>query len=222
MKKLRIPFLALAALALVGAWAYAQTTNAAPPGTAPIRVACVGDSITEGAGGHHPYPAQLQKLLGDGWLVKNFGVGGRTLLKKGDHPYWIEKAFAQAKDFAPNVVVLMLGTNDTKPQNWRYFSEFPADYKELVETFKNLPSAPKIFVCRPIPVFGAGNYDITEANLEQEMPIIDQIAQSEGATVIDLHAALAGQPHFVPDRVHPNDAGYAILAQTVANALTGK
>ena len=55
--------------------------------TAPIRVACVGDSITAGAGAEgKPYPKQLQALLGDKWLVNNYGVGGRTLLKKGDHP----------------------------------------------------------------------------------------------------------------------------------------
>src|SRR5579863_8364775 len=63
--------------------------------TAPIRIACVGDSITAGLGvaTGKSYPSQLQALLGDKWQVQNFGVSGRTLLKKGDHPYWIEKAF---------------------------------------------------------------------------------------------------------------------------------
>src|SRR5579885_3646478 len=62
-----------------------------------IRVACVGDSITYGAGikdrEHNSYPAQLQKLLGDGYEVRNFGVNGRTLLSKGDLPYVKERTY---------------------------------------------------------------------------------------------------------------------------------
>jgi len=61
----------------------------------PIKIACVGDSITQGAGAKsgQSYPAQLQALLGDGYKVGNFGVSGRTLLKKGDFPYWKEKKY---------------------------------------------------------------------------------------------------------------------------------
>lgn len=59
---------------------------------APIKIACAGDSITEGAGLSNPstqsYPARLQKLLGTNYNVRNFGGSGRTLLKKGDFPYW--------------------------------------------------------------------------------------------------------------------------------------
>ena len=186
------------------------------------RVACVGDSITAGAGSKNPYPAQLQGMLGDKWLVKNFGVSGRTLLKKGDHSYWIEKAFQNAKDFQPNVVIIMLGTNDTKPQNWAHHDEFYADYKELVETFKNLDSKPKIFLVRPTPVFSPGNYGINEKNLDVEIPIINQIATEEQAGIIDFHVALNTKPKLEPDHVHPNADGDTIMAQTAADALTGK
>src|SRR4051812_7771397 len=86
-----------------------------------IKVACVGDSITFGAGikdrDKNSYPAQLQGLLGSGYEVKNFGVSGATLLKEGDKPYWKEKAFEAAKKFEPNIVIIKLGTNDSKPQN---------------------------------------------------------------------------------------------------------
>jgi acyl-CoA thioesterase-1 len=71
----------------------------------PVRVACVGDSITQGAGTKgRSYPSQLQKLLGDKWEVGNFGVSGRTLLRKGDFPYWNEKAYQNALAFKPDVV----------------------------------------------------------------------------------------------------------------------
>ena len=75
----------------------ADDAPAKKPAGEAVRVACVGDSITYGSGipdrEHNSYPAQLQKLLGDGYEVRNFGVSGATLLKNGDKPYWKEKAF---------------------------------------------------------------------------------------------------------------------------------
>lgn len=57
-----------------------------------IRVACVGNSITVGHGlkdsNLDSYPSQLGMLLGDDYDVRNFGVSGYTMLKKGDRPYW--------------------------------------------------------------------------------------------------------------------------------------
>ena len=223
MKNLLAFLLVLASFALLALKTQAQATNAAPDAAnSPIRVAFVGDSITAGAGSKNPYPAQLQVLLGNGWQVQNFGVSGRTLLKKGDYPYWKENAYTAAKNFAPNMVIIMLGTNDTKPQNWKFFNEFAADYKDLIESFKNLPSKPKIFICLPCPVFGAGGYGITSGNLEQETPVLNQIAQDEGAKIIDMHAPLADKPQLEPDRVHPNADGDAIMAKTAADALTAK
>ena len=188
----------------------------------PVRVACVGDSITAGAGSTSPYPAQMQTILGSGYFVRNFGISGRTLLKEGDKPYTNEKNYEFAKGFLPNIVVIMLGSNDTKPVNWKYKDNFAAEYKELVESFKNLESKPRIFICRPPPVFGDGRYNISKANMDTLLPIIDQVAQDEGATEIDLHAALADHPETAADGIHPNAAGDAILAKTVADAITAK
>src|SRR6201999_1364973 len=66
----------------------------------PIKVACVGDSITQGAGAGpgKSYPDQLQGLLGDKWVVKNYGVGGRTMLKKGEAPRGKGRQVQQAHD----------------------------------------------------------------------------------------------------------------------------
>ncbi|MEY4488314.1 MAG: hypothetical protein RIQ79_822 [Verrucomicrobiota bacterium] len=192
--------------------------------TEPIRVACVGDSITQG-GGASPgfaYPAQLQDLLGDDWEVGNFGVSGRTLLRKGDYSYWREAALQRAQDFRPDVVIIMLGTNDTKPQNWVHFAEFAQDYRDLINIFKALPSVPRIFVCRPCPVPGIGNYGINEANIQQEIKIIDELAERLGLGLIDMHAALVNTPALLPDRVHPNNEGALVMARAVARTISGR
>jgi lysophospholipase L1-like esterase len=189
--------------------------------SAPIKVACVGDSITAGAGASpgHAYPDQLQALLGSKWQVKNFGVSGRTLLRKGDAPWWNEQAFKDAHALNPDVVVIMLGTNDTKPQNWVHQDEFSGDYKDLIESFKALPSKPHIWIMRPCPVPDPGNYGINEKNLDVLLPLIDKLAADENVGEIDIYAALKDHPEMLPDHVHPNDAGAAIMAQTVAHAI---
>lgn len=190
----------------------------------PIKVACVGDSITQGAGAAKgkSYPSQLQELLGDKYKVGNFGISGRTLLKKGDFPYWKEKKYQDALAMEPAIVVIMLGTNDTKPQNWKFEAEFAADYRELVKSFQALKSKPKIFVCRPVPVPGKGNYGINEENIQKEIPRVDALAKELGCGVIDMHAALEKTPELLPDRVHPNTAGAGEMAKAAAKAIAGK
>jgi lysophospholipase L1-like esterase len=119
-------------------------------------------------------------------------------------------------------VVIMLGTNDTKPQNWKFKGQFVADYKDLLGQFAKLPSKPRIFICRPVPVPGQGNYGINEAGVQAEIPLIDRIAQQMKAGVIDMYAALKDHPETLPDRVHPNTAGAQRMAQAAYKALTGK
>jgi len=133
------------------------TTNAAEP----IRIACVGDSITYGAGienrDTNSYPAQLQTLLGDTYKVGNYGVSGRTLLKMGDKPYWKHKNYKKALSFNPDIVIIKLGTNDIKPKNWKHKGEFTTDLTALVTSFQNLSSKPTVLLANPVPVQKSGS-----------------------------------------------------------------
>ena len=191
---------------------------------APVKVACIGDSITEGAGADKgkSYPSQLQALLGDQWKVGNYGVSGRTLLKKGDFPYWNEAKYQAALKSEPDAVIIMLGTNDTKPQNWKHEAEFSGDYAELVKSFQALPSKPRIYVCRPCPVPEPGNFGINEMNLQEWIKRVDKLAKDMDLGVIDMHKALEEHPEMLPDRVHPNTAGAGEMAGAAFTALTGK
>ena len=117
----------------------------------------MGDSITFGATmkdrAQNCYPAVLGRLLGKEYTVRNYGVNGATLLKKGDRPYWKLKAFKDATAFGPNIVIIKLGTNDTKPQNWnKAGTDFEVDFRALIAHFQKQPSKPAIYLCLPVPV----------------------------------------------------------------------
>jgi lysophospholipase L1-like esterase len=209
-------------LFLTFALALAGAASASSQEGGKIRVACVGDSITFGAcvadRGNNCYPAVLGKLLGDRYEVRNFGVSGSTLLKKGDKPYWKEKAFTQATDFNPSIVVIKLGTNDTKPQNWKHKGEIEADARAMVRHFMELAGKPKVFVALPVPVLKP-NFGINQEGVAQEIPVLRKVAKEEGAGLIDLHSAVAAPDLFDKDGVHPNAAGAKKIAETVHAAL---
>lgn len=189
-----------------------------------IRVACVGDSITAGVGAARgkSYPAQLGQLLGDGWEVRNFGNSGSTLLNRGNKPYQKQRQFSDALTYNPQVVIIMLGTNDTKPNNWKLKDQFVRDYQDLLSKFGKLTSQPRVFVCYPVPVPGKGNFGINEAGIQEQRPMIASIVQEAKVGVIDMHAALEGRPETLPDRVHPNTEGAALMAKAAYAALVGK
>jgi len=188
-----------------------------------IRVACIGNSITYGSGIKNrdvdSYPAVLGRLLGDGYLVKNCGLGGRTLLNKGDRPYMKEKMFQEALAFQPDIVVIKLGTNDTKPQNWQFQSEFKQDLTAMVDSFLALASKPRLFLCYPATAYSV-TWGINDSIIVHGvMPYVKAVAKEKKLKIIDLHKATAGMPELYPDKIHPNAVGARILATTVYKAI---
>ncbi|WP_050029091.1 GDSL-type esterase/lipase family protein [Verrucomicrobium sp. BvORR034] len=193
---------------------------------APVKVACVGDSITAGSGVKDKsmtYPKQLAALLGDTYTVQNFGVSGATMLNAGDKPYQKEKRFADALAFVPDIVVIKLGTNDTKPHNWSKKEGFATDAKGLIAAFQKVNRKVQVYLCTPVPVFAQGNFGIRgDVVLNEIIPLDKQVASELKIPLIDLHTPFAGKDALVPDRVHPNDAGATIIAQTVFESLKSK
>ncbi|MHC4250786.1 MAG: GDSL-type esterase/lipase family protein [Planctomycetota bacterium] len=194
----------------------------------PIRVACVGDSITAGVGARNrrtqTYPAQLGDILGDGYKVVNFGVSGIMMTSYKRH-----RNFQKVKDFQPNLTIIKLGTNDTKRRRFRdpkdkarFDASYTAAALEMIKTFRGLQSKPKVYICYPVPVFKSMGAINERSIVEDIVPLVTAVSKKTGTPIIDLYKALKGKGQMVPDGVHPNEHGYKVIAETVARALTGK
>ncbi len=193
----------------------------------PIKVACIGNSVTFGYGLQEvagTYPMQLQDLLGDAYAVGNFGHSGATLLRNGHNPYYKTAAFADALAFVPDIAVIHLGLNDTDPRNWpEYRDEFAADYGWLLDTLRAVNPEIKLYLCRLTPIF-SGHPRFKSSTREwywQIQHLLPQIAAHHGAALIDLHAPLYHRPDLFADNLHPDATGAGIIAQTVYSKITG-
>ena len=188
-----------------------------------IRIACVGDSITYGAGikdrQNFNYPLVLGKSLGKEFDVRNFGVSGATMLKNGDYSYGERPAFKQATDFNPHVVVIKLGTNDTKPQNWKYSEEYVLDYEAMIDHFSSLPAKPKIWLCSPAPVYQTRWGISEEIVVGGVIPKVRDLATRKGLPIIDIYSVLSNKPEMFPDKIHPNASGAKEMADAVMSAI---
>lgn len=194
----------------------------------PVKVACVGNSITYGAGIENrerdSYPAQLQRMLGEEYVVENFGKSGATLLNKGHRPYMQQAEFRKALAFAADIVVIHLGINDTDPRDWPDYRDcFVRDYLSLIDSFRVVNPDARILVARMTPItdrhhrFESGTRDWHE-EIQQA---IETVAGYAGAQLIDFHEPLYHYPFMLPDAVHPTAEGAGILAGVVYSAVSG-
>ena len=207
-------------------------------------VACVGNSITEGYGiwGDKKYPDHLQEMLGSNYSVSNFGVSSMTFagekIKGGDNnfSYWKTDKFKAALASSPNIIVIELGTNDSKfftdkciwngteKYNYNYGlyakEKLYTDYEALIDTFAHLPSAPEIFATLQ-PYSNNCDWGIMDtAIVNQINPIIKETATKKGVNIIDLHTLFKTPEWFLDDSVHPNATGAQELAKIVNKYIT--
>ena len=185
----------------------------------PIKIAIIGDSITYGSGVVHRvqnnYPTQLQRLLGKEYKVKNFGVPGATLLKKGNNPYSQTRQYKDALQFAPDLVYIKLGTNDSKGQNRDWIDDhYESDYKALIQSFQQQNKNTRIVLLLPLPSFSDDKSAIYDPVIKNKIiPVIQKVAFDTQAEVIDLYQLFAGKGQMFPDKIHPTSIGTTIIAR---------
>ena len=192
----------------------------------PVKVACVGNSITYGAfipnREENSYPAQLQAHLGSGYDVRNFGVSGSTLLHKGDYPYVSTNEYKESQSFCPDIVIIKLGTNDTKPQNWKYKNEFSADYQALIDTYKKLASHPRVILATPLHCFLPAGSEISAQAIDAEVrPLVEEMAWKNNLEIINLNNIFGNQwdESLMPDKLHPSAIGAGEMAQKIGGYI---
>lgn len=193
-----------------------------------IRVACIGDSITYGAGvkdrQKDAYPALLQEMLGDRYQVLNYGLPGKTLQREGSDPFTKNPHYQMSSDARPAVVVIMLGTNDAMPKNWNPFG-YEQQLKEMVDAYLALESSPQVFIAIPPAAYceegkETALYRIPPERISGEIAdAIRRVGEDKNVEVIDTNTPTSGHREWVPDGIHPNEEGSRVIAETVAQAI---
>lgn len=205
---------------------YGYTIPAARPNT--IRIACIGDSITQKIPiiAEERYPQQLEDRLGSGYSVRNFGAIGYSVQKAADKSYWDHRYLRLSSDFAPSIVFIMLGTNDSKRQNWVGPERFTRDYRELIQHYQSLASKPRIILLTPPSAFLVKGHKELPANMSAEhisaiSAIVKKLGDEMGLAVIDVHAITAPHPEFFQmDGVHPDANGERLIADAAYAELS--
>jgi acyl-CoA thioesterase I len=187
-----------------------------------IKVACVGDSITEGYGlayqSKSAFPVVLDSILGINYSVLNCGRSATTMQKDGSLPFWTCKEFSNVFVFNPEIIIIKLGTNDTKPQNWNAI-KFEHDYQSMIDTFRTITTKPEIYLCLPAPVFKT-HWGINDSLVVHGViPIIHKLAKTNNLKVIDLYSPLKNEAVNFFDSIHPNEKADNIIAHIIAKEL---
>ena len=193
-----------------------------------IKVACVGNSITYGAfidnREQWHYPAQLQAYLGDEYEVRNFGVNGTTMLHTGDYPYINTEQYRQAQEFQPDIVLIKLGTNDSKGWNWKHKADFQTDYQAFIDTFRSLDSHPRLILVTPLRCFiPSDNPGISSQVIANEVrPLVEEMAYRNGLDIINMFNVVPDtwDTALMPDKLYPSAKGAGLMALKIYKHLT--
>ena len=220
MKKEKIRLLA-AALAIllatsgITAFFIFDALNKEPSSDA-IRVACVGESLTQSTF----YPLELSTHLGGRYMVRNFGVGSTTVSLDSETPYMNTSTFENALEFEPDMVIIMLGTNDAQPSLHQHNVSFVDDYVTLISEFQKLSTKPEIWIVLPPPIFSDQGGKISPEYFTNTLiPLIKEVASQTNLPTIDVYSALGNHSDCFPDGVHPNYTGAELIADEIYKAI---
>lgn len=181
------------------------------------KIACVGDSITAGS---DRYPTWLGQNLGSAYEVKNFGVAGTTMLKAPGSSYWKTTNFTASSDYLPNIVIIMLGTNDSKKIYWPTMgSNYESDYMDMILHYQGLASHPAVYLMTSPPNFTDGTTYEPTVIANEIVPIVRELTVATGSQLIDIFTPLTGHPELFSDGTHPVTAGSQLIAGVVTNVI---
>lgn len=195
-------------------------------GNGPIHVSCVGDSITFGLGvfmhrKQWSYQAFLAELLGGEYTFFNYGLTDRTLLPVGNSYYFKEKIGRIAWDAKADILIFMLGSNDSKLIHWDE-AQFEKEYMDVIEHYKQMQCFKQIYIMIPPRIFNhhPGKNGCNTVVVETSIaPVIRRVAAACEVTLIDLYALTCNHEEWFPDKLHPNKEGNRAIAEEIAKHI---
>ncbi len=162
----------------------------------------------------------LHQLLGPNYTVANFGVSGSTVTTQSIPPYIDQPAFQEAIDYHPDIVVIMLGTNDANSDIAQNETSFEADYTQIIDSFEQLEGRQLIWVIKSPRIF-ANNSSYNNTYLENNVfPQIDKVADQMKLPTVDMYSAFGNHSDYFMDGVHPDSEGTSLIASHVYDAIT--
>lgn len=165
----------------------------------------------------------LQTLLGESYTCRSFAVSGTTLTAKGHNPYIDRPQYREALEFVPEIVIISLGFNDANSFNWDLQkTSFIHDYLELIDSFADLESKPKIFICTPtLPTKVLSNYDEIITNRREKGGLdasMQAVANLRDVSLVDLEWCV-DESSLEKDGAHPDQQGAMAIANTIYETI---
>jgi acyl-CoA hydrolase len=196
-------FLAVLALVLLAACGRAPEFAPLPVGTP---VLCLGDSVTHGtgAGADEDYPTRLAELTG--WRIHNAGIPGDTADRARD------RIRAVLEETQPKLVLVEIGGNDFLRR--RPEAAVREDIRQILAAVRAFGAQPVLVAVPRFSIIGAVAGALPDAELyaelaaEEKVPLVDKV-----------FAGVLSDESLKADRIHPNAAGYRVLAEGIADRL---
>ncbi len=215
----------------------------------PVRVIALGDSITWGTGAknemingyeynhyNYNYPMQLQKLLGEGAVIGNYGYPGAHAYYTLGNDYYGSSSYGMSLQFGEaDAVIIALGTNDSANVavegviNQAGADSYLDSMRRLIETYHAVYPTATIYITTALPRWTSV---ASTANTENVViPLQKQLAgEYSYAKTMDLFTAMKpyadsdkananGNYYYGSDNLHPANPGYAVMAEAVADEI---
>ncbi len=163
-------------------------------------IICFGDSLTYGTGASKgmDYPSQLSKLIGK--PVLNTGAPGDTTARA------LKRLKRDVLSQKPDVVLITLGGNDLKNGVSREVAF--SNLKKIVESIHH--SGARVII-------GGLKFPFRDRGYGRGY---HELADETGAILIpDIFEGIMGNRNMMSDPIHPNDAGYTLMAQRFYKAM---
>lgn len=193
-----------------------------------VKIACIGNSTTYGYGiSDWPtknYPYILSTLLGEDYHVANFGLSSHCVQDSADKPYRSTGVFSQSVAYDADVIILMMGANDAKAENWQGIDAFKKNYLSLLDAYLQGAQNVEVFLCTLAYTHptsdGTVSFNIQPEAVAEISAMVRDIATEKGYHLLDINTLTTGHPEwFQEDGIHPNADGAKAMAEYIADAL---